>query len=57
MDEPLRTYSAGMIMRLAFAIAVIAVNADPDILLIDEVLAVVTCPPPKSLPGIIWKAP
>ena len=37
MDEPLRTYSAGMIMRLAFSVAV---NVDPDILLIDEVLAV-----------------
>ena len=37
MDEPLRTYSSGMVMRLAFAIAV---NVDPDILLIDEVLAV-----------------
>jgi len=37
IDEPLRTYSSGMIMRLAFAVAV---NVDPDILLIDEVLAV-----------------
>ncbi|HEY7391306.1 MAG TPA: ABC transporter ATP-binding protein [Bryobacteraceae bacterium] len=37
IDEPLRTYSSGMMMRLAFAVAV---NVDPDILLIDEVLAV-----------------
>jgi ABC-type polysaccharide/polyol phosphate transport system ATPase subunit len=37
IDEPLRTYSAGMTMRLAFSVAV---NVDPDILLIDEVLAV-----------------
>jgi ABC-type polysaccharide/polyol phosphate transport system ATPase subunit len=37
MDEPLRTYSSGMAMRLAFAVAV---NVEPDILLIDEVLAV-----------------
>jgi ABC-type polysaccharide/polyol phosphate transport system ATPase subunit len=37
MDEPLRTYSAGMTMRLAFSIAI---NVDPEILLIDEVLAV-----------------
>jgi ABC-type polysaccharide/polyol phosphate transport system ATPase subunit len=37
MDEPLRTYSAGMVMRLAFSVAV---NVDPDILLVDEVLAV-----------------
>jgi ABC-type polysaccharide/polyol phosphate transport system ATPase subunit len=37
IEEPLRTYSAGMGMRLAFSVAV---NVDPDILLIDEVLAV-----------------
>jgi ABC-type polysaccharide/polyol phosphate transport system ATPase subunit len=37
IDEPLRTYSAGMIMRLAFSVAM---NVQPDILLIDEVLAV-----------------
>jgi ABC-type polysaccharide/polyol phosphate transport system ATPase subunit len=37
IHEPLRTYSAGMVMRLAFSVAV---SADPDILLIDEVLGV-----------------
>jgi ABC-type polysaccharide/polyol phosphate transport system ATPase subunit len=37
MDEPLRTYSAGMTMRLAFAVAV---NTNPDLLLVDELLAV-----------------
>src|SRR5215467_5624699 len=37
IDEPLRTYSSGMVMRLAFAVAI---NMDPEILLVDEVLAV-----------------
>ena len=37
IEEPLRTYSTGMIMRLAFAVAV---HVEPDILLVDEVLAV-----------------
>ena len=35
--EPLRTYSSGMIMRLGFSVAV---TMDPEILLVDEVLAV-----------------
>jgi ABC-type polysaccharide/polyol phosphate transport system ATPase subunit len=37
IDAPLRTYSNGMMMRLAFASAI---NVDPDVLLLDEVLAV-----------------
>lgn len=37
MDAPLRTYSTGMRMRLGFSIAA---HADPDVLLIDEVLSV-----------------
>jgi ABC-type polysaccharide/polyol phosphate transport system ATPase subunit len=37
IEEPLRTYSTGMVMRLAFAVAV---NVNPDVLLIDEVLGV-----------------
>jgi len=37
IDSPLRTYSTGMRMRLAFAIAV---HVEPEILVIDEVLAV-----------------
>ena len=37
IDSPLRTYSTGMMIRLGFAIAT---TCDPDILLLDEVLAV-----------------
>ena len=37
IDNPVRTYSSGMYMRLAFAVAI---NVDADILLVDEVLAV-----------------
>lgn len=37
MDTPVRVYSSGMLMRLAFAVAI---HADPDILVIDEIIAV-----------------
>ncbi|MFA6665133.1 MAG: ABC transporter ATP-binding protein [Armatimonadota bacterium] len=37
IDAPIRTYSNGMMMRLGFSIAI---QTDPDIMLVDEVLAV-----------------
>lgn len=37
IDNPVRTFSSGMVMRLAFSVAV---HTDPEVLLVDEVLAV-----------------
>ena len=37
IDQPIKTYSAGMIMRLAFSVIT---NSNPDILLVDEVMMV-----------------
>jgi len=37
IEQPVRTYSSGMVVRLAFAVAI---NVNPEILVVDEALSV-----------------
>ena len=48
LDTPVKRYSSGMYVRLAFAVAA---HLEPEILLVDEVLAVGDAAVPEEVPG------
>ena len=52
LDTPVKRYSSGMYVRLAFAVAA---HLEPEILLIDEVLAVGDARVPEEMPRTRWK--
>ena len=51
LDAPVKTYSSGMHVRLGFSVAI---HADPDLLLIDEVLRLATAPFNRSALKRCW---